>query len=1438
MGTGSGAAGGGEDAPSGEGQVPDAAREFAARSRRHGGPPEQVWDELADAYGAEFGRRQERGLAEAAVVARLRALDLTPHDHPDRGRRLEDLARDALEAYERFAEPKHGHLALAAVRSALTVADSGRESLHELAGHVLLARFEFAHGPGDGEPAERRPEGLLAGSRTADLIAYLRTSGPEEPGPAGARDVRDARDLAEALRHYRRAADLAGAGPAQARYLGGLGNALLFAYEHGGEEDTLEEAVRSLAGAAERTPADAPARHAVTGNYANALCTRFGRYGDPADLDRAYGAIAEAYRLTGPDHPAGPLWATVLGNVLVMRFGERGRPEDLREGVKVLAEAVERTPDDHPDLAMRLRHLGVAYAEAFWLDGEPNLLDQAVDTLRRAVGAAAPGHPEAATLDGSLGNSLLLRFQRRGRAQDLDEAVAHLRRATVLGPPGDPHRDLWTGNLASALEQRFGLTGDPADLDEAVDGHRRAVEAAADGHRDTAVRRAHLGLVMVLRFEVHGAFTDLDAGVRLMSEALGDLPPSGLVRGQYHANLATALHTRFVHLGQGPDLEAALRHTEAALTLLPAGSADRVGCLNNQATLLTTRYAHTGDTVELTRAAAVLDEALGSLADGETARAALARNRAQALLQAHLAGARETSGDTALLDRAWADLETALAVEGRTAPDRAMTLELQGTVLLQRYAVRADPDDLRRAEEVLERALARLGDTLGDTRRTLVRHRLAVAQRARGKHALSRATGLSMLADRSWDVLLQSGTDDGLRAARRAARTAGQVLHWCLEDHAARDAVAAAESARALVLSAGTASATVPQLLDEAGEPGLAEAWRQASRRNTARRFVRLPPHGAGSQADGLALAGAGAGPGGDAGAGASGLPGSRGDGTATPGVVPITPGVVPIVPGAASPGDLPGVPDDLRHRALEVLYRRGGGEVRAPLVRVPSRTLIGKALAQLGADGLVYLVAGEQDGSGWALLVRPDGSGRVLPLRQLVRSGPLAAFLAAHDAHVAAATDGDRSRSRAAWRSALHAVCDWAWPAVVNPVLEEFGLRRDGNRAPCAGRTGAPAEGSCPRLYLVPTGPLGLVPWHAARRPDTGRPGQYRYAVQDAAFSYAASGRELIQAADRPCAGADAAAVVVRDPTGDLEHARREAEGVRAGWPGPATLLGGKGTPDAYPATPNRVLSALPGRNSVPCALLHLACHGALVQPPTASHLLLAGGQRLTVRRLLTPLPRRPEQGGQEPGPLAVLSACATGVPSGDHDEALSLATAFLAAGASAVVGSLWLVDDRRTADLMLDFHRRLRERDLAAADALREAQLAALRTPRDASPTTAEGRGSGKEGDGNDDTDPADPYVWAAFIHHGRGELMAPDRATEPHEDEPAQSPDDDTAPTTGSAPGERIFPIRRAPAETEHWQCPDPLCTHRAPGDDEGPFEDECCPVHPALALERRP
>jgi len=72
----------------------------------------------------------------------------------------------------------------------------------------------------------------------------------------------------------------------------------------------------------------------------------------------------------------------------------------------------------------------------------------------------------------------------------------------------------------------------------------------------------------------------------------------------------------------------------------------------------------------------------------------------------------------------------------------------------------------------------------------------------------------------------------------------------------------------------------------------------------------------------------------------------------------------------------------------------------------------------------------------------------------------------------------------------------------------------------------------------------------------------------------------------------------------------------------------------------------------------------------------------------------------------LAILGACSTLAPNTDRVEGTSaMAKSFLIAGVPAVIGSLWDVDDRHAAALMIRLHERL-VRGLPAAAALRDVQ------------------------------------------------------------------------------------------------------------------------------------
>ena len=60
-----------------------------------------------------------------------------------------------------------------------------------------------------------------------------------------------------------------------------------------------------------------------------------------------------------------------------------------------------------------------------------------------------------------------------------------------------------------------------------------------------------------------------------------------------------------------------------------------------------------------------------------------------------------------------------------------------------------------------------------------------------------------------------------------------------------------------------------------------------------------------------------------------------------------------------------------------------------------------------------------------------------------------------------------------------------------------------------------------------------------------------------------------------------------------------------------------------------------------------------------------------------------------------------------------LALNRAFLFAGASSVVTSLWSIDDEASAHLMTQFYSQLEHPEMRIAEALRDAQLEMMRHP-----------------------------------------------------------------------------------------------------------------------------
>ncbi len=137
----------------------------------------------------------------------------------------------------------------------------------------------------------------------------------------------------------------------------------------------------------------------------------------------------------------------------------------------------------------------------------------------------------------------------------------------------------------------------------------------------------------------------------------------------------------------------------------------------------------------------------------------------------------------------------------------------------------------------------------------------------------------------------------------------------------------------------------------------------------------------------------------------------------------------------------------------------------------------------------------------------------------------------------------------------------------------------------------------------------------------------------------------------------------------------------------------------------------------AVKSSILHIATHGqSRLDAPNFSSILLADGQLNAIDAFHLDL---------SSCELVTLSGCETGLSlSGGGDEQLGLGRAFLAAGASSLVMSLWPVEDNATSELMRIFYQHLLNGD-ARIQALRAAQCALLQ------------RNSAY----------AHPYFWAAF-------------------------------------------------------------------------------------------
>lgn len=295
-----------------------------------------------------------------------------------------------------------------------------------------------------------------------------------------------------------------------------------------------------------------------------------------------------------------------------------------------------------------------------------------------------------------------------------------------------------------------------------------------------------------------------------------------------------------------------------------------------------------------------------------------------------------------------------------------------------------------------------------------------------------------------------------------------------------------------------------------------------------------------------------------------------------------------------------------------------------------------------------------------------------------------------------------------------IHATLGWLWDAIAEPILHALGL------------VSRPPEDAWPRIWWCPTGPLAILPMHAAGYHSAERSEAADSVIDRCVSSYAPTLHSLARSHKEGCTPEvvnqtpKMLVVGIADTPGaeSLPGVRDECDAIQNTVPADDLVI----LTDAA-ATRAEILSQV-----ADAPFFHASCHGDqnLTHPSEGGILPYdwESSGLITIRDL-SPV--------RHSGQFAYLSACMTAVGGSRHlDEFISLAGALHFTGWVHVVATLWTVPDRPAFNIARDTYS-----ELCAGGSLDVSRTAlalhqAVRRQRDRS-------------------GPANPSHWIQFIHLG---------------------------------------------------------------------------------------
>jgi hypothetical protein len=342
--------------------------------------------------------------------------------------------------------------------------------------------------------------------------------------------------------------------------------------------------------------------------------------------------------------------------------------------------------------AVRPSYYALILLARYEQDEEAKALDTATLVARRAVTGRFGYDRPLAWL--ALGWASRLQAERSSQSSSLDQAVDALTRSVKIAPAGTRLSTLAQLQLAAAAAQRYDDRHQPQDAELALS----AVEAVVGDRRHGAIvardaERIAAGVLM-RRYEIDGLRDDVERAVALADHSAAANGAPG------PAELSTRAWARLRHseVSDDPDdVDTAVELAAAAAAQLAPGTPDHAVALGHLAQAHLIRDAQTGARCDREAAEAAARE-LVRPKDHDV-------NRSDGLLiLSQIKREAALDGEPDAIDQA-----VGLAEEGyREASGglmRAQAAQSLGFALMDRYLRRKRPSDLQRVVEIVEEQL-------------------------------------------------------------------------------------------------------------------------------------------------------------------------------------------------------------------------------------------------------------------------------------------------------------------------------------------------------------------------------------------------------------------------------------------------------------------------------------------------------------------------------------------------------------------------------------------------------------------------------------------------------------------------------------------------------------------------------------------------------------